>query len=171
MRCGRRIAAGKGTVAVIAKTCFEPAPGALGIAKRLGGGESLRRDDEKRGLGQKPDERRVEIGRIDIGDEMQPQAGLAEAAQRAHSHARSEIGSADTDVDDVGDRFAGCADERAAVRFADEGAHAFARRPHHRHDVGHNVGHAIASLRKRVRVRAQSHMQHCAAFGIVDGFA
>jgi hypothetical protein len=61
--------------------------------------------------------------RVEVGDVMHAQLGVAKSHQRLGGHARAEVGAADADVDDVADRFAGGAAPVAAVDSGDEALH------------------------------------------------
>ena len=85
----------------------EPVPGRVGVGQRFLGGEGLGGDDEERGLGLEDFELLGDVGAIDVGDEMDAQARLAVGLERLGDHDRAEVGTADADVDDIGDRLAG----------------------------------------------------------------
>ena len=62
--------------------------------------------------GSQPLERLGDVRAVDVGDEVDAQAGLAVGLQRLGHHDRAEVGAADADVDDVGDRACRCSPSR-----------------------------------------------------------
>ena len=72
---------------------------------------------------------------VHIGDEVHVEARLAVGLQRFRHHDRAEVGAADADVDDIGDRFAGIALPFAAAHPLGELAHVRQHRIDLRHDV------------------------------------
>jgi hypothetical protein len=92
---------------------------------------------------------------------MQSRAGLAELAQRPREYPRSEVGSADADVDDIGDSLAAGTSEGAPLRIADKMPHEL--------DGAADRGHDVAALRELRVPGAQRRVEHGASFGIVDG--
>ena len=103
-----------------------------------------------------------EIGAIHVRHEAEGQAALAVMFERLVSHHRTKIGTADTDIDDVLDAFAGMAFPFAA-------ADAIGKL---RHLVEHGVDfrHHIFSVHENGFTfrRAQSDVQHGAVFRDVD---
>jgi len=81
---------------------LEPGASAGRIVEGFDGRERLRCDDEESRCRRQARERRLQVGRVDVGNEMQPQAGLRELAHRPHQHPGPEVRAADADVDDVG---------------------------------------------------------------------
>ncbi len=49
-----------------------------------------------------------DVRAVDVGDEVDVQTGLAVGLERLGGHDRPEVGAADADVDDVGDRPCRC---------------------------------------------------------------
>ena len=81
--------------------------------------------------------------------------GWANASQRPGRHRRAEVGPADADVDDVGDRLVG--------------ADAIGERRHlieHRVHVGHDVG--TVDVHRHAGRRPQRHVHHGPILGDVD---
>jgi hypothetical protein len=128
-----------------AEAGLEPGSRADGVGQGLGGGEGLGGDDEQGRVRVEARQYGVQIGRVDVGDEMQARTGLVKLAQRPREHPRAQVRSADADVDDV-------ADARVAVHLADEAPHALARLPH--------LGRGLA--------RAQRDVQRRPPLGVVD---
>jgi hypothetical protein len=87
----------------------EPVAGRVGVGQRFLRGEGLRGDDEEGGLGRERFQRLGDVGAVDVGDEMGVQALLRVGLERLGDHDRPEVGAADADVDEVGDRLAGVA--------------------------------------------------------------
>jgi hypothetical protein len=86
-------------------------------------------------------------------------------AQRQAHHLGAEVGAADADVDDVGDRFAGVAEPGAA-------AHRVAERFYARQHAVHVARDVLAVHRDRLAFRgAQGGVQDGTVFGGVDLFA
>ena len=90
---------------------------------------------------------------------------MAIGGERLAGHRRAQVRAADADVDHVADRFAGIAAPAPLAHRCGELADALAYRRHGRHHV------LAIDLEARARRRAQRHMQHRAAFGIVDRHA
>ena len=103
---------------------------------------------------------------VDVGQEMTAHLAEIEFAQRFHREPRAEIGSADAEIDDVGD----AAREidtavAAAVHGVDERRHAFVRRC----DLGEH-----AARREHLQVRfgcAKRRVQGGALLGAIDRIA
>jgi hypothetical protein len=98
---------------------------------------------------------------IGVGHIVHARAGAGQVGQGVGRHAGAEVGAANTDVDDVGERFVGVAGDGTAAHAIGKGAHPveFARH------VGAHGGTPGALL------AAQSNMQHGAFFGGVDHVA
>ncbi len=108
----------------------------------------------------------ADVHAVHVRHEVHAQAVPAWSASASHDHRRAEVGAADADVDDVGDRVRrrGRATSPPRTRLA-EGAHARA----HRMDLCGDV--RASSVPARARRAAQRHMQHGAGLGGVDAFA
>ena len=104
----------------------QPLPRRARVGHGLQGREGLRRDDEHGSGRVEAPERVAEIGAIDVGDEMAAQLRLPEGRKRPRGHRRPEIGAADADVDDVGERLAEPAAAQALAHIGGEGEHAVA---------------------------------------------
>ncbi len=87
----------------------KPAARRLRIHHRLHRRKRLRRDDEQRRFRIDQRQHRIQIVAIDVGDEMHAQARMGKCAQRAAHHLGPQIGAADADIDDIGDRLAAMA--------------------------------------------------------------
>ena len=132
---------------------------------RFLGGEGLGGDDEQRGFRVEALERFREVGAVDVGDEMDVEAGFFIGLERFGDHHRAEIRAADADVDDIRDRFAGVAKPCAVAHPLGEFAHVCQHAPYFGHDILAIDQHRFAGA------VAQGSVQHGAAFGEVDGFA
>ena len=143
----------------------EPGPGRVGVGHRLLGGEGLGGDEEQGGLRAQALERLGDIGSIDVGDEVKTQAGMNVGRQGFDHHLRAQVGAADADVDDVGDRLAGVALPLARP-------HALAERAHVRQDAV-DIGHHISpiDIDGSVGAIAQGDVQHGPVLGDVDFLA
>ena len=75
--------------------------------------ECFGRDDEKRFGWIETTHGFHEVGPIDIGNESERQVPVAVMSQGFVSHHRSEVGAADSDVDDVANGLAGMTFPRA----------------------------------------------------------
>jgi hypothetical protein len=143
-------------------------PGARrgGVLHGLLGGEGLAGDDEQRGARLQAGQHRGEVGGVEVGDVMGADLGVAVSGQRLGRHARAEVGAADADVHDVGDRLAGGAAPVAAVDLGAEAAHLFQLGVHGGH-------HVIAGMDDRPLAgrMAQRDVQRGSAFGVVDRLA
>ena len=113
----------------------EPAAGRVGVEHGFQGGKRLGGNDEQRGFRVHFLEDGIQIMAIDIGDEMHVDAFDMERAQSLANHARSQIGTADADIDDVGDRFAGVTFPFACMHFLGKQTHLFQYRLDIRNDV------------------------------------
>ncbi len=132
------------------------------VHHRLLSGEGFRGDDEQRARRIEPGQRIHQMRAIDIGDEMRPQVGALIGFQRLAHHQRPEIGAADADIDDVGDRLAGAAAPLAAADAPGKVAHM----GQHGVDVGHDF--APVHHDRPVGAVAQRDMENRAVFGAVD---
>ncbi|ENN83966.1 hypothetical protein RHSP_70222 [Rhizobium freirei PRF 81] len=136
----------------------------LGVGHRFDRRKRLRCDDEQRRFRLNELQDVGDVCAVDIGDEMRARA-VMEGGERERRHDRTEIGAADADIDDVGDRLAGRALQRAGAdtvgKFAHGGQHAV--------DVRHHI--LAVDEYWRVGAVAQRGVQHGAVFGEVDGNA
>ena len=126
--------------------------------------EGLGRYDEERRFGIQALERLGDVRAVDVRYEMRRDIRLVGRERFAH-HARTEVGTADTDINDVGNRLAGI-----ALPFAR--AYARAERLHlieYAIDVGHDV--FSVDVYGRVATIAQRGVQYGAAFGDIDFLA
>ena len=98
---GHRVVAGRA-----AQPGQEPVPGRRRVGQRLEGGEGLGADDEQRGLRVEVVGGGVEVDRVDVGDEATGQARLGVVGQGHGGHGRTEVRTADADVDDGRDPLA-----------------------------------------------------------------
>ena len=102
----------------------QPRARGLRVGQRLLRRERLARDDEQRALGVDALERLGDVRAVDVRHEVRSRMPrLPVRAQRLGDHHRAEVGAADADVDDVGDRLAGVALPRAAAHAVGELAH------------------------------------------------
>lgn len=145
-----------------AKAGEQPPLGGGGVGERLQRAEGLGRHDEQRGLGVEVGKRGHQVGGVDVGDEMAANGRIDVVAQRLIDHHRSQIGAADADVDDVGDRFAGVPLPLSAAELVGEGAH--------RVEDLVDVGHHVLAIDDQLGVgrQAQCRVQDGAILGGVD---
>ncbi len=109
-----------------------------------------------------PGERIADVGTVDVGDEVQREPRMREGAKRRRYHRRPEIGAADANVHDIGERHAGAACDPSVAQPLGE---VRAGRPH-RANVRHNV---VAVDQHRVpREVAQRRVQNRPVLGRVD---
>ncbi len=114
------------------------------------------------GLGLEDFELLGDVGAIDVGDEMDAQAGLAVGLEGLGDHDRAEVGAADADVDDIGDRLAGISLPLAGA----DGLGEFAHVRQHGVDAGHDV--LAIDQDRAVGAIAQGDVQDGPVFGDVD---
>ena len=138
--------------------------GRRGIGHRLDGGEGLGRNDEQRCFRIQQFQRIGNMRAVDVGNEMQARAIMI-GCQRQRRHDRAKIGTADTDVDHVGDLLAGCSLQRTGADAVGKDAHGCK----HSVDVGHDI--LAIDQDRRVGAVAQCGVQHGTAFGDVDDIA
>src|SRR5262245_14843124 len=103
-----------------------------------------------------------EIRTVDIGYEAEGHGAIAVVPQRFVGHHRTQIGAADTDVDDVGNALAGVAGPGAAAHPIGKLRHLVENCMNLRHDIA-PVVHDRGPTRG-----AQRHVQHRALLGDVD---
>ena len=88
---------------------FFQKPRAGGVCVRQGflGGEGFGGDEEK-GRGGAADAKSFhDMGRVDIGDEVEAKVAPGKGLEGFRDHHGTEVGSSDPDIDDVGDRLTG----------------------------------------------------------------
>jgi hypothetical protein len=146
----------------VAQRAERPGPGRPGIGHRLLSGEGLRGDDEQRlgrieaahGLG--------EVCAVHVGHKAAGQVAGRVVAQGLVGHHRTEVRSADANVDDRPDALAGVARPRARTDTLGKGGHPV--------QDGVHVGDDIAPIDPDVGLprRAQGDVQHRPALGDVD---
>ena len=139
----------------------EPGARAGGVAQGLLGGEGLGHHDEQRRLRIDPVQHVGQRCAVHVGHEVHRQALVANRAQRFADHLRPEVGAADADVHDVGDRLAAVALPAAAAHPVGEAAHLVEHVAHPRHHV------LAADQDGLVAACAQRPVQHRAVLGDV----
>jgi hypothetical protein len=87
----------------------EPVSSRGSVGDGLLSGEGLGRNDEEGRLRVASLELLSEMGTVDVGDEVHLEVPLGVVLEGLGDHDGSEVGSSDTDVDDVGDGLAGVA--------------------------------------------------------------
>ncbi len=146
---------------LVAESFHQPAPGGVGVGHRLLGREGLRGDDEKGPGGVEAAGLLDEVGGIDVGDE----ADLRTVAVRTKGladHRRAEIGTADSDVDHIGNGLAGEPGPLAS-------SHGLRKPPHLLENVVDLRHHVEAIDHDRcVAPVAQRHVEHGTVLGPVD---
>jgi hypothetical protein len=75
------------------------------------------------------------MGSIDVGYEMNPQALLSIGLKRLGDHQRTEIRTADTDVDHITNRQAAITEPSAAMHLRAKTPHLLQNTSHLRHDI------------------------------------
>jgi len=118
-------------------TALEEQPLAHGmrIRERLERRESLRADDEQSPSRVDLLEHMFDLHAVDVGDEVQADAIAAVIDQGFRGHNEAKIGTADADVDDVGDRLPREALELMSVEPIGEVEHLLTFALYERHDV------------------------------------
>ena len=124
----------------------QPGTRGAGIRQRLDRAEGLRGDDEQGRLGRYPLQRLVDVGAVDVGDEVAGDAGVAVRRQRLCRHGRPQVGAADADVDHVRDPLV------AANPLGER---------------GHRIEHLVHRLARRSRRRPRP--RHLVALGALCG--
>src|SRR4051812_13787733 len=84
-----------------------PTASAVGVGHGLQSCESLRRDDKKGFRGIKIAHRFGEVGTVDVGDKTEVDRAITVILQCLVGHHRTQVGSADSNVDDVADSLPG----------------------------------------------------------------
>ena len=139
----------------------QPIARRMRIGHGFAGGERFRGDDEKRAFRVERGKRAGELFRVDVGHEGDIDAVTAERARtgkRLADQSRTEIGTADAEIDDMTDRSPGGAESQASAQLRFERAHARLRRT----DCGNDIGAVDAD--GRVGLLAQRRMQSGAPF-------
>ena len=103
----------------------QPRTGAAGVGQRLLGGERLGGDHEERRLGIDLREHLVQLRRVEVRNEVGAQIRQPIPRQRPGHHQRTQIGAADSDVDDVTDRHARVSGPAPGAHLLGEPPHAF----------------------------------------------
>ena len=150
-------------VLVVARGRQEPVARAVGVGHGLLGGEGFGRDQEQGGFRIDALQHFGNVGAIDVGDKVHVEVVFIRT-QRFGDHERTEVGAADTNVDHVGDRFAGVAFPATGDNRFREGFHLLQHSVHFRHHIfaiNHN---------RRVAAVAQRDVEYRAIFGAVDLF-
>src|SRR5438552_2832896 len=148
--------------ALVAQRPQRPLARAARVRHRLERREGLRGHDEQR-------LRRVEVARrldevraVDVRDEAEGHVPGGVVAKRLVGHARSEVGPADADVDDVADPLPGVAGPATVAQAGREVRHAVEHRVHLR-------DHVLAVDDDRlVAWRPERHVEHRAVLCHVD---
>ena len=141
----------------------EPRLGGFRVCHRFLRRERFRRDDKERRFRIELFERFGDMSSVDVGNEVGRNIRLI-GRQRFADHARTEIGTSDSDVDDVGNRF-------ARIPFPFSASYATREILHFGEDsiyVGHNVFSVDED--RRVAAIAKRGVEHGATFGDVDLF-
>ncbi len=140
----------------------EPGACRTGVQHRLSRGEGFGSDDEERRFAFDLAEYCINVVPIDVGDEVKIQPLMREATQRPAHHFWPEIGSADADVDDIGDRL-------AAIAFPFTRTHALGKCLHLRQHRMHVGIHILPVHDERLALGcAQGSVQYGTLFGRVD---
>ena len=95
-------------VLFVARGFQEPVARAVGVGHGFLSGEGFRRHQEQRGFRVHLFQHFSDVSPIDVGHEVHVEMVFVRAQRLGH-HKRAEVRAADTDVYDVGDRFAGVA--------------------------------------------------------------
>ncbi|MNS94121.1 hypothetical protein D3C72_1283270 [compost metagenome] len=133
----------------------------MGVGHGFLRGEGFRRNQEQGGFWIHFFQHFGDVGTIDVRDEVHVQMVFVRAQRFGH-HEGAEVRAADTDVDHVGDRFAGVAFPAAGDNGFREGFHLLKHGVHFRHHI-----FAVDDNRSIATV-TQRDMQHSAVFGAVD---
>ncbi len=105
-----------------------------------------------------------DVAAVDVGDKPAFNVAVAVVEEGFIGHGRAQIGAADTDVDDGGDRLAGVAPPLLVADLVGKGRHPVQDFVHVRH-------HVVAIRHDHLRSRgAQGHMKDGAVLGDVDVF-
>ena len=147
---------------VAAETLQRPVASRVRVGHRLQRREGFRRNDEERFRWIEIAGRFREVGAIDVGNEPERHGAVAVMLERLVGHHRPEVGTANADVDDVANAFAGVAFPLAAADAIGEVSHLV----EHGVDLGHDVL-AVHDDGCSFR-RAQRHVQDRAVLRDVD---
>ena len=148
-------------VLLIAGGRQEPVARAVGVGHGFLSSKGFRRDQEQGGFRVHRFQYFGDVGTIDVRNKMHIQV-IFIRAQRFGHHERTQIGAADTDVDDVGNRFTGVAFPAAGDNGFGEGFHLLKHGVHFRHHVfAINQNRSIAAVTQR-------NVQHRAVFRAVN---
>ncbi|OIQ63816.1 hypothetical protein GALL_546420 [mine drainage metagenome] len=128
-------------------------------------GKSFGRNNEERGFGIQCFEYFFGVGAIDIGNEMHLQFGVTIWFQCLINHRRPEVGTADTDIDHIGDAFAAVAPPHALSHLPGKYGHFVDYRAHAGHDI-----YPIDPHRTFAAI-AQGDMQYRPVLGVIDFLA
>ena len=112
-----------GDSAFIACMIQEPFTRGQGVGQGFLGGKGFGSNDEQRGFGVDFRQYVAQLGAVYVGDEVHLQARMSERLERGTHHQRTQIRSADADVDNVGDDLVGIAQPTAAADFVCKFAH------------------------------------------------
>ena len=149
---------------VVAAVVQEPLPGGVGIGHGLPGGEGLGGNDEQGGFWIELDQGFVDIRAVHVGYEMCRQSALPIWAQGGGHHVGSQVGTPDTDIDDVGNSRACIASPAAIMHSAAKGLHSSQHPLYVRNHIP--AIHGDFGIGRRT----QGGMQHGPVFRIVDAF-
>ena len=148
-------------VLVVARGCQEPVARAVGVGHGFLGSESLGRHQEQSRFRIHVLQHFGDMGAIDVRDKVHVEVVFIRTQRLGH-HERTEVGAADTDVNHVGDRFAGVAFPATGDNRFGEGFHLLQHSVHFRHHIfaiNHN---------RRIAAVTQRDVQYRAVFGAVD---
>ncbi len=137
----------------------EPGLGRSRVGHRLDGGEGLAGNQEQRVRRLQPRQGARQLMAVHIADKVKTLIRMRKRLQGEHRHLWPQVGAADTDVDDVGDRFVG-ANLLSVRQHGIERAVDFAQLLRLQRAGGGCMGW-----------RAQQHMPDRALLGVVDGLA
>ena len=110
----------------IERTSAKPVHQRPGVEQRLDGTEALARDDEHRAPRVEDAAEPFDLNAVDPGHEMHPQVVRSTFAESITKQTTAEVRSADADVDDIRDRFAGAALHCAGMKRLRHRSHALA---------------------------------------------
>ena len=128
-------------------------------------GEGFGRDNEEGFGGIQPPQRFGQVGAVDVGYKYHMEGALAVALERLVGHHRTEVGTADANIDDILNGLAGMAFPVAGTNLIGKGLHLLEHGMHLRDDIlAINLDHGILW-------RTQRHVQDGAVFGGVYFFA
>ena len=140
----------------------EPPAGSMGVGHGFLSSKGLGSDDEEGGSRLYPFERFRNMGAIHIGDKMHVDARLPVGPQGFSGHHRPQVGTADADIDDIGDALAGITLPPARNDLVGKGLHLLKYGIHRRHDV------LPIYVYRFLGAVAQGHMQYRPPFRLVD---